>query len=287
MIDTYRCDDKDQLVAFLYDEIDPASRRRVEDHLRVCPTCAAEAGELQGTRQALAEWQPPDVVLGVTIPETERVGASDGAARPFVDERGSPAESPADVLRPARWWRPLAVPAWAQAAAAVLVVGAGLALANIQVRYDANGLMVTTGWMAPASPAASPAGGVAAATVARPSTSEDWRPALAALERQLRGEIQSTRAIEPTRVSLPPREAGGVSLERVSSLIAESERRQNRELALRLTQLGRDIEVQRRTDNRRNVQAIGQIEGLTGAEMLRQRQALDYIMRVSTQPPPQ
>jgi len=76
-------------------------------------------------------------------------------------------------------------------------------------------------------------------------------------------------------------------MERVSALIAESERRQQRELALRLTQVVRDMDLQRRADNRRNVQAIGQFEGMAGAEMLRQRQALDYIMRVSSQPPPQ
>lgn len=271
MIETYRCDDKDQLVAFLYDEIDPVSRRRVEEHLRVCTTCAAEIRQFGEVRHALAEWQPPDTVLDVAIPVAEEGTLPKG-----------------EVVRPARWWAAPAIPAWAQAAAAVLVLAAGLAIANLQVRYDQSGLVVTTGWMTPAPPAAAPSATAAAIPVSAPAASEEWRTAMASLERELRGEIQSARAAQPTMVGLPPSpNTATASMERVSQLIEESEQRQKRELALRLTQVVRDIELQRRTDNRRNVQAIGQFEGLAGAEMLRQRQALDYIMRVSAQPPPQ
>lgn len=292
MIETYRCDDKDQLVAFLYDDIDPVSRRRVEEHLRVCPTCAAEIGALGEVRHTLAEWQPPDTVLEVVVPLAE--GSPhlngphlNGSSRALAVHDQAPAESRGEVVRPARWWTPPALPAWAQAAAAVLVVAAGLAMANIQLRYDANGLVVTTGWMTPVAPAPAPAADAAVVPTSAQVAPEDWRTALASLERELRDEIQSTRT-RPTMVSTSAApEADAPSMERVSGLIEESERRQKRELALRLTQVVRDIELQRRTDNRRNVQAIGQFEGLAGAEMLRQRQALDYIMRVSTQPPPQ
>ena len=281
MIETYRCDDKEQLVAFLYDDIDPVSRRRVEEHLRVCEACAAEAAALGTVRRVLAEWQPPETVLDVVIPQSEPRPRQDGLAH-FHD---TPNGSKGEVVRPSRWWNPPALPAWAQAAAAVLVVGAGLAIANIQMRYDANGLVITTGWMTPAP--SSQAAGAAVVPTSAPAQSEDWRTALASLERELRGEIQSART-QPTQVSMPAdRSADAPTLERVSALIEESERRQKRELALRLTQVVRDIELQRRTDNRRNVQAIGQFEGMAGAEMLRQRQALDYIMRVSAQPPPQ
>lgn len=283
MIETYRCDDKDQLVAFLYDEIDPASRRRVEEHLRVCETCAAEVATLGTVRRVLAEWQPPDTVLDVAIPHSEARPRQNGLA-PGADH-DAPAGSRGEVVRPARWWNPPAIPAWAQAAAAVLVVGASLAIANIQMRYDANGLVITTGWMTPAP--SSQAAASAVVPTSAPAQSEEWRTALASLERELRGEIQSART-QPTQVSMPTgRAADAPSMERVSALIEESERRQKRELALRLTQVVRDIDLQRRTDNRRNVQAIGQFEGMAGAEMQRQRQALDYIMRVSAQPPPQ
>jgi hypothetical protein len=281
MIETYRCDDKEQLVAFLYDDIDPVSRRRVEEHLRVCEACAAEIATLGTVRRVLAEWQPPETVLDVAIPHSEARPSQDGLAH----SPDAPAGSRGEVVRPARWGNPPALPAWAQAAAAVLVVGAGLAIANIQMRYDANGLVVTTGWMTPAP--SSQAAATAVVPVSAPAQSEAWQTALASLERELRGEIQSART-QPTPVSMPAdRAADAPTMERVSALIEESERRQKRELALRLTQVVRDIELQRRTDNRRNVQAIGQFEGMAGAEIQRQRQALDYIMRVSAQPPPQ
>ena len=76
-------------------------------------------------------------------------------------------------------------------------------------------------------------------------------------------------------------------MQRVADLIKQSERRQQQELALRLAQFGRDLEVQRRSDLVRINQGFGQFEGRAGAEIARQRQMLDYIMRVSAQPPPQ
>jgi hypothetical protein len=278
MIETYRCDDKELLVAYLYDDIDPVERRRVEEHLRICPACAAEAEGLGGVRQSLASWVPPEADLGfVVVPRAQIVSSADEAPR-------------GQVLRPARWWRVPAQPSWAlQAAAAVLVLAAGLSVANLQVRYGNDGLVVTTGWMAPAAPAASSLAGVSSAGLgqnASPRATEDWRPALAALADELRGEIRTSRG-QPAPVNASAsRSLDEPTMRRISELIQESERRQQRELALRLTQFGRDIEVQRRTDNRRNFQAIGQFEGLAGAEIARQRQMMDYIMRVSAQQPP-
>ena len=48
---------------------------------------------------------------------------------------------PSNVLRPARWWN--TVPVWAQAAAAILVLAAGAAIANVQVRSGPDGFSVT------------------------------------------------------------------------------------------------------------------------------------------------
>ncbi len=296
MIDTIDCDDKDLLVAYLYDEIDPVIHRRVADHLRICAACTAELAVLGNVRHALAEWVVPDAGPCVTM--TPDAAASLNGAHAAGVHGAVLADLPAGASRvvdePASRW---AIPAWAQAAAAVLVLSAGLAIANLQIRYDANGLAVSTGWMQPgpaatvpaASPASASASGSASAAQEAVGTTEAWRPALVALEEELRAEIRATH--QPQAVSAS--EAASrtpdmtATLERVAALIAESELRQQRELALRLTQFGRDIEVQRRTDNRRNFQAIGQFEGRAGAEMQRQRQALDYIMRVSTQPPPQ
>jgi hypothetical protein len=176
------------------------------------------------------------------------------------------------------------VPAWAQAAAAVLVLAAGLSIANLQIRYGADGLVITTGWMeAPPGAAAASANVVPVAAQAAP----DWQPALAALETSLREEIREAHAATATAPAPASVRGSEVSLQRVADLIAQSERRQTQELALRLAQFGRDLEVQRRSDLVRINQGFGQFEGRAGAEIARQRQMLDYIMRVSAQPPQQ
>ena len=51
MSETLLCDDKEQLVAYLYDEVDGLTRRRMDEHLRVCAACAAEVLALSGVRQ--------------------------------------------------------------------------------------------------------------------------------------------------------------------------------------------------------------------------------------------
>lgn len=257
MSETISCDDKDHLVAYLYDELDDTTRRRMEDHLRICGACATELEGLHGVRRELASWAPPEAMLDFVVAPADAV------------------QPRARLVRPARWWAPATVPTWAQAAAAVLVVAAGLGLANLQIRYGAEGLVVTTGWMAPV-PSAPPAAAV-----------EDWRPALAALESSLRQEMTAGRAVAAAPVPAEAGRAADVTAQRIAELIEQSERRQRRELALRLSQFSRDLEVQRRTDLVRINQGLGQFEGRAGAEIQRQRQMLDYIMRVSAQPPQQ
>lgn len=261
MSETFHCDDKDTLMAFLYDEADAPMRRRVEDHLRGCAACTDEVAALSGVRAALSCWAPPQVEFGF-------------AAARKADENPPPA----------RWWSE--VPAWAQLAAAVLVLAAGAAMANVQVRYGVDGVVVTTGWMAPVGAVVPARTAQAAAT--DQSGADAWKPALAALESQLRDEIRAGRVVAPAGSPRLASRAGEdeMTVKRVQELLDASERRQRQELALRLTQLGRDMDVQRRADLVRIDQGFGQFEGRTGAEMARQRQMLNYVMRVS-QPPQQ
>ncbi len=76
-----------------------------------------------------------------------------------------------------------------------------------------------------------------------------------------------------------------MTLSRLQALIQASEKRQQQELAMRLAQFGRDVDVQRRADLVRIDQGIGQLEGRTGAEVERQRELLNYIMRAGLKPP--
>jgi hypothetical protein len=243
------CPDKEQLIAFLYDECTAAERPLVEGHLATCPQCAAEIEALDGTRSHLAAWTPPDAALGF------RVAAS---------------------APPGAWWRQ--APAWAMAAAAALVLAAGAAVANLDVRYGADGLVVRTGWSQPAeSPQA------VSAAAAAPSVS----PAdLDALEQRLRAELAASvgamraeRTPRGATATMAPTEAA--VLARVRELIAESERRRDQQLAVRLTQLFRDFDLQRQADLRRIQASFVQLEGMAGAEAARHREQLNSLIRVS------
>jgi hypothetical protein len=247
MTTTFTCDDKATLVAYMYGEVDAAVRNQVEAHLAACAACAAEVTALGDVRAELGLWIPPDAELGFTI----------------VKRSEQPA---ATVLRPAQWWR--TVPAWAQAAAAVLVIAAGMGLANVQVRSGPDGLSVSTGWMS--TPAAAPA--------VAPQNDEAWRTALVSLEQQLRTEIRSAREQQqPAAVRVAAAPADEATLRRVQQLLAASEERQSRELALRLTQFTADMNMQRRADLIRIQQNFGQF----GDQMMQQRQMLNNVIRVS------
>ena len=275
--------ENETLVAYIYDEIDAPEQARVARHLQQCETCGADYAALTGVRTVLQAWAPPHAGLGFTmVPRAE-------------------AEQSARVLRPAQWWN--TVPAWAQAVAAILVLAVSAAVANIQVRSGADGFAVTTGWMSqPASvsarertselrrdPADLSAGASAkaeaamgreggpASTPAPAPGADDWKAALVALEQQLRTEIRTSRSADAV-VRTPSRSgADEATLRRVQELLAASEARQERNLALRLTQFNRDVNVQRQADLVRIQQLFGHSEG----EISKQRQMLNYVMRAS------
>lgn len=249
---TFHCDDKQTLIAYLYDEVDTATRAGIDAHLASCARCAAEVRTLGAVRLELSQWAPPDAELGFAI----------------VRKTAGQAEPPAaHVLRPAGWWQ--TVPAWAQAAAAILVLAAGLSIANIQVRSNADGFIVTTGWMAPQSQAA---------PIAAPVADERWRTELASLEQQLRSEIRSSR--EPVAARADARPVDEATIRRVRELLEASERRQQRELALRFVQFGREMEMQRVSDMQRITRGFGE----SYEQMFRQQQLLNNIVRISGTP---
>ena len=263
----FSCDDSETLVAYIYGEIDPVRRDAVARHLVECEPCRSECVALGGVRQALAHWTPPAPPLRFSVVQT-----------------AVPEAVPGHVLRPAvPAWH--SVPLWAQVAAATLAVAVGAAVANVHVRHDAAGWTVSTGWLAPAVPGA-PAG------AARLAADDAWKPALAAMAQSLRDELHrrdatlrsvSTPAATPGPAARSASEAE--TLARVNTLIEASERRQQQELALRLTQFNRDLDLQRRADLVRIDQGLGQLEGRTGAEVARQRQMLDLIVRAGLRAP--
>jgi anti-sigma factor RsiW len=245
----FTCDDKQTLVSYLYGEVDHETRQAVDAHLDACAACAAEVIALGDARSGLGMWVPPDVELDFKIVKKSEL-------------------PPANVLRPARWWN--TVPPWAQAAAAILVLAAGAAIANVQVTSGPQGFSVSTGWMAPsAAPALSePFDGKA--------VEQRVERALVSLEQQLRSEIRSTREQE-TRVAArtPVDEA---TIRRVQQLIAASEQRHEQKLAMRFVEFTRDMNMQRRAD----LVKIGQGFDEYNGQLLRQRQMMNNMIRVST-----
>lgn len=250
----FTCDDKQTLVSYLYGEVDHETRQAVDAHLDACAACAAEVIALGDARSGLGLWVPPDVELDFKIVKKSEL-------------------PPANVLRPARWWN--TVPAWAQAAAAILVLAAGAAIANVQVKSGPEGFSVSTGWMPFDSSTTSSARG-ALAQDKQPD--EAWKAALTSLEQQLRSEIRSTREQE-TRVAArtPVDEA---TIRRVQQLIAASEQRHEQELAMRFIEFTRDINMQRRAD----LQNIGRGMVNYDERLMRQGQTINSLIRVSATP---
>jgi anti-sigma factor RsiW len=253
MSETFQCGDSGTLVGYLYDECDAGERDAVAAHIAICAACAAELAALGSAREQLAAWTPPEAKLGFVITQRQ----SDELLRLASDTRP----------RPAPWFaRPL--PVWAQVAAAGLVFGVGLSL----------GIARGTSQMGTA------AGVMPSVTTTRTDSAVVPAAELTALEQRLKDEIAAIRT-SSRETSLPAAPQSEAQLmARVRALIEESEQRQQRELAIRTTQIVRDFDSQRRVDLAQIQRNFGQIEGLTNAEVREQREMLNYLMRVSQQP---
>ena len=114
-----------------------------------------------------------------------------------------------------------------------------------------------------------------------------WRADLTALQEQMRGEIRQS-APAPGAMPVSTAAAGGGKamsdaefMARVKQLIEASETRTEREMALRMAEVVRDMDTQRRADLRRVADGIGVLEGRTGAVTVQQREMMNYLMRVS------
>ena len=246
------------IVAFLYDELEPDQRRDFNAHLLTCTVCRDEVAGLRAVRTQLARWEPPALTsLQSPVPATSR----------------------------SAWWQ--AVPAWAQVAAALLFLGVSAGIANLDVRYDQNGLNITTGWSRPASSLASDRqGGRQPASTKlvtdQSTTSAPWRADLAALERQLRTELRASQALSPAAQAVRAASSSDAeTLRRVRVLLDESEKRQQRELALRIAEVVRDVDTQRKADLRNIDHTLGLVRNDLGVEVMKQRQSLNLLYRAS------
>jgi anti-sigma factor RsiW len=249
----HMCDRKEHLIGFLYGELERSDAREFQHHLLTCAECRADVADLRATRGQIAAWTPPEPQLDFQI---IRVPA---AARP-----GTP--------------RLFAVsPAWGLAAAAVVVMAIGAAIANLEVRLGRDGLVVRTGWNRDAAVAADArAGDGAVQTV-------DWKHQAQQLDQRLRdieqslardrsGPIQSASASAMSEEQM---------LQRVRDMLAQSETKQQRTLAARLTQITREYDAQRRIDLAAIDQGMARLQNTSGAEVKQYRDLVQRMYRAT------
>jgi anti-sigma factor RsiW len=258
-------DRDDVLVTYVYDEMDTSARATFDAHLAICARCRKELNDLQGVREDLAQWSPPVLANGVVVNVNEPIGNA-GVTRFQPAVRHS-------------WWRE--IPAWAQVAAAMLFLGVAAGIANLDVRYDAQGLSVRTGWSKPLAGATNNSG-QAAGAVQAPALAQTspWRADLTALEQQLRTEMRAANG--PAAVPVATDARSGLTdaevMRRVRSLIEASEKRQQNELALRTVEMMNSVRAQRNADLMKIDAALGTIQDKTDSRLLKQNATLNYLV---------
>lgn len=252
------CDSRELIVGYLYDELTESERRSFDAHLSVCDECRGEVAGLKATRSHLSLWAPPEPEFAFRIVREQAPGAK--------------------VLLMRSRWRP----ALGLAAAAVLVLAAATAIANLEVRYDASGLVVRTGWARGDSATVQNTGQDSRApdgAIQPASVSTQFQ----ALERRLR-DLEIAAGSQPSAGSLQTVSArmdDAEMLRRVRQIVGEAESRQQTVVAERLLQVMRDFDHQRQADLAAIEKGLGTYQGLTNAEIAQQRDMLNQLYRVA------
>jgi putative zinc finger protein len=243
------------IVAYLYGEMGADDRAIFDRHLVACAPCRAELADLRGVRSELARWASPELASHVPL----------DIAVPPINTRST-----------------RSIPVWAQAIAATLLLGVAAGVANLDVSYSkTSGLSIRTGWRHPADE--SPAQTVATHAITAPapeSPAAPWKTELDALAREL-------RAVEARPAALSTASSGGddALMRRVRQLVQDSERRQESELALRMAEAVRDLQMQRQADLVKIDRTLGLMQNRTGLEVMRtQRQMNTLAQQVSQRP---
>jgi hypothetical protein len=247
----------DAIVAFLYDDAEDAERGRFAAHLETCARCQTDVAALRGVRAQLARWAPPEPSFALANPPSIQPSA-----------RGHQ-----------QWWR--AIPAWAQVAAALLFLGVSAGIANLDVRYDRSGLSVRTGWSSRAGAAGEPTGAEGVSPASAP-----WKADIAVLESQLKNEIRAVQTAAAAAPAPAVRTVAASSSDaeiarRVRAIVEDSEKRQQRELALRIAELYRDVTADRKADLVKIDRTIGFVQNNVGIEVQKTRNQMDLVLRAS------
>jgi len=249
MNDIFQCGDSAALVAYLYDECAPDELALITAHIKGCAACANEIDALSATRRTLASWTPPELALGFRITREDE-------------------PRPAKILEPRiAWWR-APLPAWAQAAAALVIFGAGLSVGA--VRNTAPGQPAKTEIVS------------AVPVAAQPAASSVSRDDLAQLEARFKAELTQLRSSSNTATPVVARGSDEALIAQVKTLLEQSEENQRRDFTVRMVDLAGNIETQRRVDLASVRQQMGLQQGAIGTELRQQREVLGRLVSERT-----
>jgi anti-sigma factor RsiW len=244
----------DALVDYLYEEGDPAERLKVAKHLQECAECAVAVLEFQNVRGMLGNWTPPLASPSATM-TSPSASVDHRAGGGWSWGWGSTASREKSRLwnlrkEPSRWG--------VQAAAAVLLFLSGMAVSQLRVDYTDGTVTVSRQSAAPTMAALRNPSSITLPPDNVNPTSAD--AVIDRLEQELRRRLQ-----------VPPQNAASTEdlLQRVRSMIDQSERRQQHELAVRLSQVTREVDTQHQADLLRIQQDFGK----------QQEAALEYLVR--------
>src|SRR5262245_37192322 len=250
---------KDDLVSYLYDDLDGPVRAAFERHLRTCDDCRDELQALRSVRADLLTWSPPEPDFAFRIVSEPRA-ARGGVLRPNVPS-----------------WRAWFTPAAGLAAAAVLVLAAAAGLARVEVRKDAEGWTLKTGASASiAETAVAGVGGFRAHDVHLSAAGGD--DVMAALERRISALETASRDTNVRNASTLSARASDDILKVVRDLLAQSETRQKGELAFRISQVIRDLDMKRAADLNGVREGLGRIDATITAEAAARRELTNYVL---------
>jgi len=271
---------KDDLVSYLYDDLDRPARAAFEAHLRGCAECREELEAMRGVRADLLMWSPPEPDFAFRIvnePRAAQARNEPRAAQARNEPRAAHAEN---VLRPTvPSWRAWFTPAAGLAAAAVLVLAAAAGLARIEIHNGPDGWTLRTGAPVPAAEVSVAGfGGVRARDVnlTAASDAEAW----ASIERRISALETASRDTAGLRsASATGARSTDVDLLKiVRDLLAQSEKQQKTEFALRIAQVMRDIDLKRAADLNNVRVGIGKIDASVTEEAAAHRELMNYIL---------
>ena len=221
------CTDKAALIGFLYDDCETGEREQIAAHVADCPDCTAELASLSATRRQLAAWVPPQAALGFQVDSTQVAGSLKGT-QPFTLFEGGMAGAGGPARAATPWWRqPL--PAWGQAAAAVLIFAAGVGFGTGRTGAADNTPTTSSGRTVPAGVRATPVSATNAAAVVVPEHLTRLEEKLQALQ----AEIATLRAAGAAGTTESGGTDTGVTLAEVHDLVAATEAKLQNQILVR------------------------------------------------------